>query len=428
MSSRLDPLRDLPERWLIRLWVAVAAVGLISGFSLKGQVAADAHALGSHTISLLGPLVGATAFLFGVCLLDRLSRRMVLATGGLFFVLCLPFADLLSSPIVHLEGDDSFRYSTYAHHILTERTLWGADGLLHDVDYYVDQPGYRYYLAATIALLGGEHRGLQLFDMGVMLLGMVAVLGAVGTRGDRPASLGLAAFLLGAAPYAAKNILYGYTEWFTVLLALFATRHVLTRRWLAAIVLLAVIPFVRQNLLLVSLLLAGTVLVTTRRYWLGLPYLALLGLPLYHNAYYADRWQLLVTNRGAEVELGGGVVANLGEVALEAVSKVPHYLGYHPDQDLGTIAIAVMFVPLGTGLAAWLWSRLDGPARWVLAGVAIGAIGPTLVLGHGSYPRFVYVNLSVIVLAYWMLRALFAEHERFDATGLRTLFPRPPGA
>ena len=87
------------------------------------------------------------------------------------------------------------------------------------------------------------------------------------------------------------------------------------------------------------------------RYWLGLPYLALLGLPLYHNAYYADRWQLLVTNRGSEVELEAGGFANIWEVVFEALSKVPHYLGYHPDQDLGTIAIAVMFVPLGTGLA-----------------------------------------------------------------------------
>ena len=89
-----------------------------------------------------------------------------------------------------------------------------------------------------------------------------------------------------------------------------------------------------------------------------------------------------------------------------AASKVPHYLGYHPDQDLGTIAIAVMFVPLGTGLAGWLLSRLEAPGRWVLATVAVAAIAPTLVLGHGSYPRFVYVNLAVIILSYWMIRAL----------------------
>ena len=419
MSSRLELLRDLPD-WLLRwLWLAVAAVGLVSGTLLREQVAADPHALGPHTISLLGPLVGATAFLSAACLLDRLTRRAWIAAGGLFFVLCVPFLGLLGSPIVHWEGDDSFRYSTYAHHILAERTLWGADGLLHGVPYYVDQPGYRYLLAATIALLGGEHRGLQLFHMAAMLAGTIGLLAAASPRGDRPATVGLALFLLGAAPYAAKNILYGYTEWFTVLLAMLATRSVLKTQWLAAVVILALMPFVRQNLLVVSLVLAVALLVTTRRYWLGLPYLALLGLPLYHNAYYADRWQLLVTNRGSEVELEAGWFANIWEVVFEALSKVPHYLGYHPDQDLGTIAIAVMFVPLGTGLAGWLLSRLESPGRWMLAAVAVAAIGPTLVLGYGSYPRFVYVNLTVTVLSYWMIREL---------TGRRNPSPRRPGA
>ena len=407
VSSRLDRVLEAPERAVAGLWLAVALVGLVSGVALNGQVRANTHALGLHTISLLGPLVGATGFLAGVCLLDRLTSWMRLATAGLFLVLCLPFADLLGAPIVHLEGDDSFRYSIYAHHMLAERTLWGADELLHGVSYYVDQPGYRYYLAVTIALLGGEHRGLQLFNMGVMLSGSIAVLVAVSSRGDRLATLGLAAFLVGAAPYAAKNILYGYTEWLTVLLSMLSTRHMIRAQWLPAVVLLALLPFVRQNLLLVSLLLAGTLLMTTRRYWLGVPYLGLLGLPLFHNVYYADHWQLLVSNRGSVVELGGGMVANLIEVLGEALSKVPHYLGYHPDQGLGTIAIAVMFVPLGSVLAGWLLSRLEGQARWVLGGVAMGAIGPTLVLGHGSYPRFVYVNLSAIILSYWMVQALF---------------------
>ena len=238
------------------------------------------------------------------------------------------------------------------------------------------------------------------------LAGTVGAIAGVSSRGDRPATMALAVFLLAASPYAAKNILYGYTEWFAVLLCMLAMRHVLKRQWLAAMVMLALMPFVRQNLLVVSMVLAATVLILTRRYWLGLPYLALLGLPLYHNVHYADRWQFLVANRGVEVELEAGWLGNLREVMVAAAAKVPHYLGYHPDQDLGTIAIAVMFVPLGTGLAGWLLSRLEAPGRWVLATVAVAAIAPTLVLGHGSYPRFVYVNLAVIILSYWMIRAL----------------------
>lgn len=398
MSLTRDPLAGL--------FVALTVVGVGAGLLLKGPLYDDPHALGLHTISLLGPFVGAMTFAVGACLLERLNRRSTVATVALFLVLCLPFVDLLASPIVHLDGDDSYRYSVYAHNMLEARTVWGGDGLLHDVPYYVDQPGYRYYLAATIAVLGGEHRGLQLFDMGVLLIGTLALLAALTRTGDRTVLVALSVFLLGASPYAAKNVLYGYTEWFTVLLFMLFVAQSLRARWIAATILIALVPFVRQNLLPVSVLLAGVLVLSTRRYWLAVPYLACLGLPLYHNLYYADRFQLLVTNRGAEVRLEGGLLAGALEVAGEALSKVPHYLGYHPEQDLSTIAIAVMFVPLGSGLVVWLLTRMRAPGRWLLLAVAAAAIGPTLVLGHGSYPRFVYVNLSVILLSYWVIRAL----------------------
>ena len=49
---------------------------------------------------------------------------------------------------------DDLAALSYAHHMLREHTLWGGDQLLHGADRsrtYLDQPGYRYYLAAAIA-------------------------------------------------------------------------------------------------------------------------------------------------------------------------------------------------------------------------------------------------------------------------------------
>ena len=152
MARRLDPLH-----WLFG---ALLVGGVVAELLLKSPLYTDNHALGMHTIGLMVPLVGAMTFAWGTCVLGRFDQRAVLASVGLFVLLCLPFADLLASPIVHLEGDDSYRYSLYAHNIVNARTLWGSDGLLYDVRHYVDQPGYRYYVAATIALLGGEHRGM----------------------------------------------------------------------------------------------------------------------------------------------------------------------------------------------------------------------------------------------------------------------------
>ena len=65
-----------------------------------------------------------------------------------------------------------------------------------------------------------------------------------------------------------------------------------------AVVVLALVPFVRQNLLIASLLLVGVVVVGSRRWWLLAPYGLVLALPLIHNLYYADEFRFLVENRG----------------------------------------------------------------------------------------------------------------------------------
>lgn len=390
------PRRPDPLMWLFG---SLLAGGITAGLLLTAPLYTNSYAIGTHAIGLLVPFVGAMTFACGACVLGRFTGRRALASAVLFVLLCLPFAGLLASPIVHLEGDDSYRYSLYAHNILAERTLWGSDGLLHDVRHYVDQPGYRYYLAATIALLGGEHRGMQLFDMAVLLLAILALLGVLETRLDRTSFLALAFFLLASAPYAAKNVIYGYTEWFAVVLFMLFVLHLVRGHSLTAVILLALVPFVRQNLLIVSLILAGVLVARTRHWWLLLPYTAVLGLPLYHNLRYAGELRFFVENRGALLSLAGGPLDDVMEIVRVVGAKIPHYLGYHPEQELLTLAIAVVFAPYGSALSLWLVGRTRGRQRWLFAAIAAATIAPTLVLGSGSFPRFVYVNLSLVLLS-----------------------------
>ena len=251
---------------------------------------------------------------------------------------------------------------------------------------------------------------MQLFDMAVLLLATLALMRALETRLDRTWFLALACFLLGAAPYAAKNVLYGYTEWFAVMLFMLFILNLVRGRALTAVMLLALVPFVRQNLLIVSLILVGVIVVTTPQRWLLAPYTAVLGLPLYHNLHYAGELRFLMANRGSSAALGsGGSVpwtAMLGPpddliaIAYEVWANLPNYLGYHDRQDLLTLAIAVIFAPYGSALVVWLIVRTRGWRRWLFAAIAVTSIVPTLLLGAGtSYPRFVYVNLSVILLS-----------------------------
>ena len=168
---------------LVLVFAALAAGGLVAGAVLAPRLARDPHALGPHAAGLVVPYAFALFFAAAAAVAGRFGPRRALAAGALFALLSLPFTPWLASPIVHYEADDSYRYSVYARHMLAQRTLWGSDGLLADgARHYVDQPGYRYYLAATIALTGGEHRGLQLFDMGVLLAVTLAFLVTVESR------------------------------------------------------------------------------------------------------------------------------------------------------------------------------------------------------------------------------------------------------
>lgn len=385
------------------MFTGVLAGGIVAELLLKPPLKpplyGDAHAIGVHTIGLLVPFVGAIGFTFAACVLDQFDGRGMAATLGLFVLLCLPFADLFAAPIVYL-ADDARDYSLYAHNILEEHTLWGSDDLVYSVRYYVDQPGYRYYLAAAIGLLGGEHRGMQLFNLAVLLLTTLTLLRTLQTRVDRPWFVAFACFLLGSAPYAAKNVLMGMTEWFAVLMFMLFIIHHVRGRALTAVIFLALVPFVRQNLLIVSLILAGVIALTPGRRWLLVPFSAALGLPIYHNLYYAGVLRFLVANRGwtGGVEVVSGPQSDPFSLVSMVWSKMPLYLGYYPGQELLTLAIAVIFAPFGTGLVAWLIIATRGWHRWLFAAVAAAAILPTTIMGGLYYPRFVYVNLSLILM------------------------------
>lgn len=403
----------LPRRADSALFAALLIAGLIATFVLKPPLYSDAHALGMHTIALLVPYVAALVYAVATVLRNRLDRTRLGLAIVLFVLLVLPFADLFTSPIVHFEADDSYRYTLYARNMLSEATLWGSDGLLYGRRYFVDQPGYRYYVAATIALLGGEHRGLQLFNLGVMLAAVLALLRILQARLERRSFLHVAIFLLASAPYAAKNVLYGYAEWLSVSLFTAAAIGLLTRHDLTSIVCLALVPFVRQNLLLVSLAMAGYTVVRSRKWWLVLPYLFVLGLPLYHNRYYAGEWRFFVENTGALVRPTGGLPNDVAAALAAAAARLPHYLGYAPGQKLTTLAVALFFAPLGSALVLHAIVRARRSQRALFAVIAAVTVAPTLVFGSGSFPRFEYVNLSVILLSFAVIGS--REGPRDDA-------------
>ena len=383
-SHRLDPRGRMIFVSLV--YVLSLASGFASILWLKPLLAANDLACGKHAVALFVPFASVGAVLAVLVIIDAYSRVQALFLVLLYLILVVGFADLYFQPIWHYYFDDPGRYSNYAHFMLSERTLWGGDaigGFRQNAAHYVDQPGYRYFLALMIKIFGGENRLMQLGNMLVYLFSILIFLLTIKNSFKKVHFLWIASFFILSLPYAANNILEGLSEWLAVTLFLFFSSFILRERVTAAIIFLALVPFVRQNLLLIS----GVLVILTltyktkgkRRILGGVIFLTILCLPVYHNLYYADELRFLTGNRlDLLVNLNAGYSQILLTILDSLLRKFPHYFGYYPSADLPRTIEAVLFAPLGSGLLLYFLLKLSKPARyWYLA-----AIGSSLLFSH----------------------------------------------
>lgn len=396
------------EIWVLGALLAGAAAAILA---LKPTLAAEGHALSPRTAALFIPFAAGSACLLYLHVSRGRLGRTALAPVIVCLLLSALMLDVFHQPVEHYQGDDPARYSVYAHNILDRGTLWGSSGELHGAGkrYFVDQPGYRYYLAGMIWLSGGENRLMQLLNL-LLLLAVLTVAVDSLKRRDTPLAWFTALVLILAAPYAAKNVVQGLSEWLAVSLMVLYAAALLRGRHVPALILLALAPFVRQNLLPAAAALAGIQVVVTRRYGTAVPFILVLLLPLYHNLYYAGALKLLVENKGAMLDPS----APLHETASLAMQIIPgklgSYLGIPNGQaDLHTIVAALLFAPVSlAGILYFVLYRPVAPA-WLCLGLLILTIGPTLIFGHAYYPRFVYTNYAVGFLGLVALEYLVSR-------------------
>ena len=385
------------------------SIALVAGFILimwlKPLLEANDLACGKHAIAMFIPFGSVGLVLTLLVITDSFSKYHFVYLVSLYVVLMLLFTDLFFNPIWHYYFDDPGRYSNYAHFILTEGTLWGGDalgGMGANAGHYVDQPGFRYFLALMIKILGGEHRLMQLSNMLIYLVGLLTFLGVARDSLSRGHFTMIAAFLILSLPYAANNILDGLSEWLAVTLFFFFVSLTIRERIIAAIVLLALIPFVRQNLLITSGLLAAFLAICLAkgkgRFIAIAVFVGILCLPIYHNLYYAGEFRLLTTNRGNHIDWNSfaTVIESIFNLVLW---KSVRYLGYHPHVDFLRTIVSVLFAPLGTGLLLYFLFGIRRSARywyWVLAAMTVG---PTILFGWGYFPRFVFTTQAIVLTA-----------------------------
>ncbi|WP_320673558.1 hypothetical protein [Prochlorococcus sp. MIT 1341] len=412
VTAKLSTLKQ-KNNFLNNIFFLIIASGLLLGASSSAFLQASNQDYGVHTVSMITPYCLAILYI-GICtFLGQLNKNRALKSIIIFVILCIPLIPYLSITIAH-GMDDANRYALYAHNIISERTLWGSDGLMYEGKLnYIDQPGYRYWLALLMCIFNGETRALQIFNLGVLLLCSLGLLLSIKPRLNSIDISKIALFFMLSSPYAAKNILMGLTEWFSIVLFLGYITFLTLNKPLISTILAALLPFIRQNLFITSGVLAMLLFIQFRKRWIILLYPTIAALPLYHNLYFAGKFKLLVENTGTSVDRFNSlnIITPLKYIFAAALRSL-EYIGYEPETNILALAIAWIFVPIGTFLVLKEFLSKRKQTRKIAFLLLLATIGPTLVFGYAYYPRFVYVSQTISLISLIVLPKLITNTKQ----------------
>jgi len=387
----------------VALYIVLLVLGALTIWLLKPLLQLTDAAADRNVVALFVPFGCAAVLMLWASMRNEWSGWVAASILIMFVSLSFIFHGFFFEPIWHFHFDDPGRYSTYAHLILSSKTLWGGDAVGSmgiDSAVYVDQPGYRYFLAAMIGLLGGEHRLLQLVNMG-FYLGIVTVFLTEISKNEKKVFFPIVVFFAASLPYAANNILEGLSEWLAVSLVLLAVTLMMRGRYYWAIVVVGLVVFVRQNYILFAGILIFIIIASERglekKIGLGLLACVVMSFPAIHNWVFGNEIRFFALNRGILVHWD----RNLDQVLLQILSvlwwKLKTYFGYWSSADSVRTLLAVMFAPLGSVMILYFFFLAKGVNRWLYILIVAAVAGPTMLYGWGYFPRFVFANQTILL-------------------------------
>ena len=359
---------------------------------------------GKELISFYVPLPIAVSFLMLVTWKKAFSRHAAVLTLLLFILLCLPFIDLFANTYHHLPQDDGYRFSMAARNIVANRTLWGSDDLVFNsnIKVYIIQPGYRYFIAAYLFIFGNEDRFFQFLCMFLYLLSLIAFLLRLPDNQytDQTNRL-IRIFLVLSTPFVVRLILMGLSEWLAIAIFMTFMFSHLSGVYAMSSILLALLPFIRQNLLIFSLLLFAFLMINCKyKVRHLLLFVLIILLPVYHNLYYAGQLSFLSNY------LNHFPVHNFsGTYAVKMVKTFLYHISLYTGidwkmQNVWANLLSLMFIPFGTFLFFKAFIFLKGRLKLYYLAISLSAILPTLIFGWAYYPRFEWVNLTLVLLLF----------------------------
>ncbi|WP_127132524.1 hypothetical protein [Pseudoflavitalea rhizosphaerae] len=341
-----------------------------------------------------------------------LNRKLLIKTLLLYFIQITPFLPVFLQTFQPTPANDFARYYLYAKNMFDNNTLWGGDQLFYDKlgRGLVTQPGYRYFIFLELLVFRDLYRIVSFFNITLLIIGIYCFLRVIHeltiTGKFKKAILVLVVLI---TPFAIKNLLMGMPEWLTACLFMGCSYFLVVRRnELAAVFLLGLIPFFRQNLVITALLLLLYILVNSKeRILLFITFFLVLLLPLYHNLYYAGEWKFFVDlldypfyNYTPDKQISGYNINLL-------INNIVHYFGI--DISGGRIEVSfigAIFLPYSVILFFLMFRYLYRPAEKIFYFlITMSAVGPAILMANAYYPRFEFMNVIVMMICFAIINA-----------------------
>lgn len=398
------------------LFAAILFTGIVCSFFLRSYLASLPYQSGEQALGLFIPPF-LTAIYFSVIGTEKgFSKKLLLKSVLLFVLQIAPFGNLLFKETAPNPGEDFDRYFQYAEYMVANKTLAGGDQLFYK-DYglsYITQPGLRYLIAGELLAFGKLYRFVSVLHILVFISSLFLFLNALQqlTASNKIMALLSLLFVL-TVPFATKNILMGMPEWLTVMLLMLSVYFFVCRKNMtAAIILLALVPFIRQNILPPVLLFLLFYLRDSRhKLMLTILFLAVLLLPLYHNLYYAGEFRFFTSiDHWPFLKYDTTKTTALGFNFTKMLNNLSHYAGIDffrkktPDfiEDSFTWLWLFCFVYFYCG---WKLKIQQLRIFYFFSSFTL-IILPAVLFATHFYPRFEFVVVYFVITLFALLYQL----------------------
>ena len=378
----------------------------------------NSFALGKHTFLIFIPF-----FLYAIYELIFNYKSFNLIIFLIFILISfVPIFQYLNNIIIHQRGDDSWVFLSSSRYMLENLTLtFSEKGLI-----YQHHPGISYFYAAELLIFGDEKRLLQIFNIIIFFTVFFYFKEKLINYLDDVESFIFRILLLLTVPYIIKNILYTYSEWLTVLLICVLPLCYLNKNRVLFVIFLALIPFVRQNLLIATLIFFIFIeyqeFKVSRKlnYKTIIIFFIVLCLPIFHNIYYAHTFALLNQNIpiifvNAEsisdyfslkwlinnyMQLINVIFFRIKEIFL--ISHFSHTKVLFINI-IGNKIISIFVLPMIFYLFYKIYSMKQINKKIIMIIIFLTTFVPTVILGNQSFPRFEFVTIFFCLSSFFYI-------------------------